>query len=85
MTPISDVVILDNYKVHIELSNGNSVILDFSKKLNTIRFVKLKNIDIFKKVQSDGYSISWMNGRIRVSLGEIFEMLQNLNTLYRAI
>ncbi len=85
MGPILNVTPYSDYKVLIELSNGHTVIMDFKKKLNTIRFSELGNVDVFRKVITDGYSLMWKNGKIRVSFAELIELLQNTSLLYRAV
>lgn len=85
MGPIQKIEPQDNYNILIELTAGHKVILDFSNKLHTIRFYELANPDVFKKAVTDGYSIIWKNGKIRVSFGEIIDILQTVNVLYRAV
>lgn len=64
----------DRYKLLIEFNNGNAVILDFESKLKTFRFNSLENIDNFKRVTTDGVSLMWNNGNLRVGINEIIQM-----------
>ena len=85
MSMISNAIAFSDYRVLGELNNGNAIILDFEKKLNTFRFHKLDNKNIFMKVKTDGFSLLWDNGKIRVSLGEIIEMLQDTKSLFKVV
>ncbi len=83
MAMIKRAVPYEGYRILIELTNGNSIIIDFESKLNTLRFCMLENKDLFKRVYTDGYSIIWNKGKLRVSMSEIMEMLQFTQTLFR--
>lgn len=85
MSMISNAIAFSDYRILVELNNGNAIILDFEKKLNTFRFYKLDNKNIFMKVKTDGFSLLWDNGKIRVSLGEIIEMLQDTKSLFKVV
>lgn len=85
MRPISKITPYNDYSILIELNNGHKIILDFSKKIYTIRFAELGNLDVFRKAKTDGYSIIWKNGKTIVSYGEIMEMLKDTNLLFRVI
>ena len=83
MTMISKVIPYEDYRVLIELTNGHSIIVDFETKLDTLRFCMLENKDVFRRVYTDGFSIIWNKGNLRVSLSEIIEMLQFTQTLFK--
>lgn len=85
MGPILRIEPQENYNILIELTSGHKIILDFSKKLHTIRFHELANPDIFRRAVTDGYSVIWRNGKVMVSFGEIMDILQNVSVLYRAV
>lgn len=85
MEPIERVIAKDDYSLYVELLSGHKIILDFSKKLHTIRFCELSNPDVFRRVATDGYSVIWMNGKIVVSFGELIDMLRNTLYIYKAI
>lgn len=82
MVLISNVVPYDDYRLLIELSNGHGVIINFESKLDTLRFSMLENKDIFRRVYTDGFSLLWSRGKLRVSMSEIMEMLQSKQTLF---
>jgi len=82
MTIIKKVVPYDGYKVFLELTNGHGILVDFESKLDTLRFCMLENKDVFKRVYTDGFSIMWNKGKLKVSVSEIIEMLQYTQTLF---
>lgn len=75
MTIINKVTPDENYGLQVELSNGNKFIVDFESKLDTVRFGKLRDKQIFRKIEIDKNMISW-NSEIEVSLDEIILMLK---------
>lgn len=79
VTPLSD------YKLLVELINGQALVLNFESKLNSLRFNIIENKDIFKRVSTDGFSVLWNKGKLRVSLGEMIEMLQDIKTLFKVV
>lgn len=79
VTPLSD------YKLLVELINGQALVLNFESKLNSLRFNIIENKDIFKRVSTDGFSVLWNKGKLRVSLGEMMEMLQDIKTLFKVV
>ena len=83
MTMISKVVPYDDYRILVELTNGHSIIIDFESKLDTLRFCMLENKDVFRRVYTDGFSILWNEGELKVSMSEIMEMLQFKPTLFK--
>lgn len=84
MAMIKSVIPYEDYRILIELTNGHSIIMDFESKLNTLRFCMLENKDVFRRVYTDGFSILWNKGKLRVSMSEIMEMLQFTKTLFMA-
>ena len=84
MAMIKSVIPYEDYRILIELTNGHSIIVDFESKLNTLRFCMLENKDVFRRDYTDGFSILWNKGKLRVSMSEIMEMLQFTKTLFMA-
>lgn len=78
MALIKKVVPLQNHKMEIELDTGHEIILDFSDKIQKSRFKVLEKDDIFYDVDvsSDGLYINWKNGKFKISLGEICDILR---------
>lgn len=85
MGPIYKIEPQDNYNILIMLTSGHKIILDLTGKLHTIRFHELANPDVFKRAETDGYSIIWKNGKIRVSFGEVLDILKDVTVFFRAV
>lgn len=85
MSIIEKVIPFEDYRLLIELGNGNYIILNFNQKIKTLRFSELENKDLFKKVYTDGFSIMWSKGKIKISMGEAIEMLQDIRSLFAVV
>lgn len=85
MPIISSVIPLTDYRIQVDLANGQSIILNFESKLNTLRFCSLENKDNFNRVVTDGFSILWNKGKLRVSVGEMIEMLQDIRSMFKIV
>lgn len=75
MAKIMEVIPKENYLMEVKFENGSSVILDFSKKLCTVRFGMLSNKEFFDKAKTDGTLITWDN-KIEMSAREVLQMLE---------
>lgn len=80
MLRITNVNYLEGYTLKICLNNGNSLILNLESKINTLRFLQLRDRELFKKASTDGYCIYW-NELIEISITEAFEIAQNTAVL----
>lgn len=58
----------------VELDGGRMFLINMTDKIETMRFNDLKDEFLFMDATTDGDSILWDNGRISLSLTEIFEM-----------
>lgn len=58
----------------VELDGGRMFLINMTDKIETMRFNDLKDEFLFMEATTDGDSILWDNGRISLSLTEIFEM-----------
>lgn len=75
MPSILSVHPLLGYKVEINFSNGNTVILNLTSKLRTIRFSPLSSKQVFDDVLTNGQSIYWGQS-LELSTTEIFRLMQ---------
>lgn len=75
MIQIKSVTTQDDYRLEVQLENGNSIILDFSDKLHTVRFGLLADIDFFRRAVTDGDFVRWDN-KIEISASEVFQLAQ---------
>jgi len=75
MSRIVSVTPKDDYCIEVVLDNGNSVMIDFTSRLHTVRFSLLSDKDYFNTVTTDGAFVRW-NYKIEISVSEIFELAQ---------
>ena len=61
---VKKVEYLSEYKLKIQFNVGKSKEVDLAGMLKNAKnmFLQLKDIEYFKKVECDGYSICWPNG-----------------------
>lgn len=71
MTLIDSVAPGDNYSIAVCMLGEKNITINLSSKVNTCRFKRLVNKDIFYKVRTDGMFVIWNNGEIKLSVGEI--------------
>lgn len=74
MAKIRDVEPKYAYRLLVELDTGRVFLINMTGKIETMRFNDLKDEFLFMGATTDGESIIWDNGRITLSLSEIFEM-----------
>ncbi|MDD3705189.1 MAG: hypothetical protein PHC45_03870 [Clostridiaceae bacterium] len=48
------------------MEGGSNVIVNFSKKLNTVKYSELSDVDYFESAATDGDFVSWGGGRLRI-------------------
>ena len=55
---------LSGYRLKLEFNNGRVKVVDLEKMLKGEKnmFLQLLDLEYFKKVECDGYSICWPNG-----------------------
>jgi hypothetical protein len=61
---VKKVEYIDGYRLKIQFTNGKTKIVDLEGRLKNAKnlFLDLKDLEYFKKVECDGYSICWPNG-----------------------
>ncbi len=42
------------YQLKVEMVNGTNILFDFRSRLNTVRFGKLRDVEMFTSVHTDG-------------------------------
>ena len=75
MPSIVSICPLDGYHIDVHFSNGKTVTLDLTQKINTIRFRPLSDKTLFESAVTDGESIFW-NALIELSTTEILRLAQ---------
>lgn len=58
----------------VELDSGRVFLINMTDKIETMRFNDLKDEFMFMGAYTDGDAVLWDNGRVSLSLSEIFEM-----------
>ena len=60
---VTEMRILDGYKLQLTFDDGTSAVIDFEEYLDkgTV-FAPLKDLDFFKKAKIEGGTIAWPNG-----------------------
>ena len=55
---------VDGYRLKIQFTNGKIKLVDLEHRLKNAKnlFLALKDLEYFKKVECDGYTICWPNG-----------------------
>ena len=75
MSRIVHVTPKEDYCLEVVLDNGNSVTIDFTGRLHTVRFSILSDKEYFNTVRTDGTCIRW-NYKVEISLSEVFELVR---------
>ena len=75
MLDITEVIPRKDYRLEVRFENGSSAVLDFSKRIHTVRFGMLSDKDFFSRAKTDGTLITWDN-KIEMSAREVFQMLE---------
>lgn len=73
MPTIRSIRPLEGYQMEINFVNSDTVILDMTNKLRSIRFEPLKDKSLFDSAVTDGESIIW-NSMIEISTTEVFQL-----------
>lgn len=74
MAKIRDVEPKYANRLLVELDSGRVFLINMTDKIETMRFNDLKDEFLFMGAETDGDAVIWDNGRISLSLTEIFEM-----------
>lgn len=75
MLYIIKVTAREQYRLEVLLNNDTTVILNMVARLNSVRFIVLKDQAIFESVTTDGQYIRWGN-QVEISLSEVFHLAQ---------
>ncbi|MDF2672356.1 MAG: hypothetical protein K0R09_621 [Clostridiales bacterium] len=65
---ISNAVATDDYILYMTLANDNEMEFDFKQVFEYPRFKTLKDVNKWKAIQVNGYSLSWGEGSSMVEL-----------------
>ncbi|MEA4961004.1 hypothetical protein [Lutispora sp.] len=75
MSYIKSVVPMRDYRLFMEMESGSSVTVNLSVKLHTMKYSDLKDETLFKNVRTDGDYVIWGDGRIRLTVNEMLEVV----------
>ena len=78
MTEIKEVHTQKDYRLEVILDNGSNIVLNLQPKLHTMRFGLLRDPGFFQCAKTDGSMIYW-DGKVELSLNEVFEILGKQN------
>ncbi len=75
MAFIKSVTALNDWRLFVEMETGSVMVVDLSHKLETARFGDLRDLDLFRSVATDGETVSWGNGRIKLTARELMDVV----------
>ena len=75
MSYIKAVLPMKDYRLFMEMESGSSVIVDLSVKLKTMKYAELEDVTLFKNVKTDGDYVIWGNGRLKLTVNELMEVV----------
>ncbi len=62
------------HRLLVELDTGMVMYINMTEKIETCRFLDLKNDDVFNGVTTDGNAIYWNDGFISMTLNELYQL-----------
>jgi len=72
---IKTVVPMKDYRLFMDMESGSNVIVDLSVKLNTMKYKDLTDEQIFRSAKTDGDYVVWGDGRVKVTVKELMEVV----------
>jgi len=75
MCYIKAVLPMKDYRLFMEMEGGSTVTVDLSGKLQTVKYAELADEAFFKTAVTDGDYVSWGGGRVRLTVGELMEVI----------
>lgn len=67
----TEVKALDDYKILIVFNNGEKKVFDLKSRLHQPFYAKLIDLEIFKSVHTNGYTVEW-DGEIDICPDELY-------------
>jgi hypothetical protein len=59
----------------MEMEGGSTVTVDLSGKLQTMKYAELADETFFRTAVTDGDYVLWGGGRVRLTVGELMEVV----------
>lgn len=75
MLHIIKVTAREQHRLEVLLDNDTTIILNMATRLNSIRFIALKDQSFFAKARADDQYIRW-GKQVEISLSELFHLAQ---------
>jgi len=75
MNYIKSVLPMKDHRLFMEMESGSHVTVDLSVKLKTVKYAELADRDFFRTAQTDGDYVIWGGGRLRLTVGELLEVV----------
>ncbi|HNR04058.1 MAG TPA: DUF2442 domain-containing protein [Bacillota bacterium] len=75
MSYIRTVLPMKDYRLFMEMEGGSTVIVDLSGKLQTAKYAELTDEAFFRTAVTDGDYVLWGNGRVRLTVGELMDVI----------
>lgn len=75
MSYIKTVLPMKDYRLFMEMESGSCLIVDLSCKLHTMKYAALVDIELFKTAATDGDYVIWADGRLRLTVKELMEVV----------
>jgi hypothetical protein len=75
---VTDLKYLQDYLVSITFDDGVTGIINFSDLVNQGIFTALKDKELFSKIYTSGYSISWSD-QLEIDIAEVYSEISGKN------
>lgn len=75
MSYIKAVLPMKDYRLFMEMEGGSTVTVDLSCKLQTMKYAELADETFFRTAETDGDYVLWGGGRVRLTVGELMEVI----------
>jgi len=72
---IRSVLPVKGHRLFLDMQSGSNVMVDFSGKLNTMKYAKFADEAFFQTAETDGNYVIWGNGKVRLTVNELLEII----------
>lgn len=72
---IKTVLPMKDHRLFMEMESGSTLVVNFSNKLHTMKNLRLSDEKIFQSAYTDGNFVMWDDGRIKLTVNEILEIV----------
>jgi hypothetical protein len=75
MDYIKAVVPMKDHRLFMGMESGSAVMVDLSVKLKTMKFAELADEEFFMTAKTDGNYVLWGDGRYKLTVNELLEVV----------